>query len=78
MFSFAMWRRRMSNNHGLLTERELDQVSGGDPSGYHFCWDGKAGTGLYPLYVDCGLPRNVLGVAILDAISRVNAAAHGK
>jgi hypothetical protein len=35
-----------------LTDAELNQVSGGDKN-YHFCWNGPAGEGSYPNYVQC-------------------------
>jgi hypothetical protein len=31
---------------------ELDLASGG--MDYKFCWNGPAGTGTYPSYIDCG------------------------
>lgn len=37
-----------------LTASDLELVSGGADSNYKFCWDGPAGTGTYPNYVDCG------------------------
>jgi hypothetical protein len=36
-----------------LTDADLDMVSGG-MDGYKFCWNGPAGTGTYPVYIDCG------------------------
>ena len=36
-----------------LSIGELETVSGG-LIGYQFCWDGPAGTGLYPNYINCG------------------------
>lgn len=40
-----------------LNDAELDSVSGGI-DGYHFCWDGPAGNGLYPSYIGCAGPTN--------------------
>jgi hypothetical protein len=37
-----------------LTIGELDIVSGGADPNYKFCWNGPAGEGTYPNYVDCG------------------------
>lgn len=37
-----------------LTDADLDLVSGGMDPNFKFCWDGPAGTGTYPNYVDCG------------------------
>jgi hypothetical protein len=33
---------------------QLDSFSGGMDPNYKFCWNGPAGTGTYPNYVDCG------------------------
>lgn len=39
-----------------LTQTDLELISGGVIEGYKWCWDGPAGDGAYPNYVDCG-PR---------------------
>ena len=36
-----------------LTDTDLDLVSGGSDPNYKFCWNGPAGSGTYPNYVDC-------------------------
>jgi len=41
---------------GECTLAELGQVSGGMDPNYKFCVGGPAGTGVYPLYVDCNPP----------------------
>jgi hypothetical protein len=37
-----------------LNEFDINEVFGGLQAGYKFCWDGPAGTGVYPSYTDCG------------------------
>ncbi|MGD9669798.1 MAG: hypothetical protein AB7U75_12165 [Hyphomicrobiaceae bacterium] len=37
-----------------LTQTDLELISGGVIEGYKWCWDGPAGDGAYPNYVDCG------------------------
>jgi hypothetical protein len=36
-----------------LSATDLDRFSGGMDTNYKFCWNGPAGTGLYPAYTDC-------------------------
>jgi len=44
----------MNSQTSVLSDAELDLVRGAADPNYHFCWDGPAGTGTYPNYVDCG------------------------
>ena len=45
---------KMNTEIRELNDADLDRVSGGGGmDGYHFCWDGPAGTGTYPNYVEC-------------------------
>ncbi|CAN7397121.1 hypothetical protein LJR220_003543 [Bradyrhizobium sp. LjRoot220] len=43
----------MTKLHELI-DADLDAVIGGADPNYHFCWNGPAGTGAYPLNVSCG------------------------
>jgi hypothetical protein len=47
-----------------LAVDELDLVSGGSDPNYKFCWDGPAGSGTYPWYIDCeggGAVKELIG-----------------
>ena len=55
-----------------LSIGELETVSGGRDglAGYHFCWFGRGGAGLYPDYIACGggsLGESLLSGAISGA-----------
>jgi hypothetical protein len=39
-----------------LIDADLQLVNGGADPNYKFCWNGPAGTGTYPNYVDCDTP----------------------
>jgi hypothetical protein len=43
---------------------DLDLVIGGMDPNYKFCWDGPAGSGTYPNYVDCGGGGGAVGALI--------------
>lgn len=58
-----------------LTLAELEQVAGGADPNYKFCWDGPAGSGVYPLYVDCNRPT--WGELIRNTIREVQEAGRG-
>ncbi len=46
----------MTSQTSMLSDAELDLVSGGADPNYHFCWstDAGGGAGLYPTSVGCG------------------------
>lgn len=58
-----------------LSEDDLDVVSGGADPNYKFCWDGPAGDGTYPNYVDCNRPT--WGEVIRKVIRDVQEAGRG-
>ena len=51
-----------------LSIGELETVSGG-MAGYHFCWFGRGGAGLYPNYIACGDGGSLGGSILSGAIS---------
>jgi hypothetical protein len=54
-----------------LTDADIDIVSGGSDPNYKFCWDGPAGTGTYPISVDCDPPtvKDLIG-AFLQGVEQ--------
>jgi hypothetical protein len=53
-----------------LTETDLDLVSGGSDPNYKFCWNGPAGSGTYPSYVDCRSGTEQLIDAFLKGVEQ--------
>lgn len=53
-----------------LAATEFDLVSGGMDPNYKFCWDGPAGSGTYPLYVDCRSGTQKLIDAFLTGVEQ--------
>lgn len=53
-----------------LAATDLDLVSGGMDPNYKFCWNGPAGTGTYPLYVDCRSGMQKLIDAFLKGVEQ--------
>lgn len=62
-----------------LTDADLELVSGGADPNYKFCWDGPAGTGTYPNYVNCDGGGGVGGLieAFLKGVEQGKAKAGG-
>ena len=50
-----------------LSIGELETVSGG-MTGYHYCWYGRGGAGLYPGYIACGDGGSLGGSILSGAI----------
>ena len=53
-----------------LAATDLDRVSGAADSNYKFCWNGPAGTGMYPLYADCRSGTQKLIDAFLEGVEQ--------